>query len=833
MPRPIPADIPAVEPAPLATGEFLSDGLKLTYEVHGESGPWMIFHPGVGFPRVYFRPLAGMLRNHFRCLLLDPRGVAESEGPEDDEGYAIEHMARDVRALVDHLDVDRVHLFGHSLGSNVMLEVAINFPEVVDQLFLISFAAYTKGVQPFLDWVRAGATPKQDVLIASHEAAGPTLSDDGIDDDYGQACGLVWAPHVLHGRLEPRILWSMGQWERPAGALWGRDSAMFVTGLMTRIDQRHDLSRLRCPTHLFYGAYDQYAAPTVPLARQFVPRLTTSMLAVSNHHGHVEEPGRVAEVVLRKTGAVEADALALRADVQVVEQEDGSLVLDDLFTSRSLPLDELEAGILEHFGHPLEAIVERVLADLGDGYEEAQVGEAVADFAASLSAMAMLDEGRDGLEVEALQSTVARELLETERWHELRGAVEQAITEVAFHRERFKENRLTISAAMSPDAYRKVPVMTKAELRANFPGKLVPDGVDVAELLAGGDLSINSTSGSSDERLQVLFDYRVGRLPDAYRRLWHVHDTVDIERGAVFTSPICAGFECHLGKLTMEERLRDSTLTLNSCDDPMAITDEEVRAIASEMNTFEPDTLFTNPWYAVCLLKRVAALGLSLPPLRAVLSSYQFLTMRHRKLMEEGFGTRVFSYYGATDLGGSLIGTECYRGNMHVRCDHVHVELTPPAPPSKVFGDLGMVTVTTLKSPMMPLLRYEVGDLARPAPACDCEGGLGWPCIELEGRLKDVVVRPHDGQALTTKRVDDAIGAADLDFYRLSQDDEVFTLEYVGADGGDVERVGPRLRRLLGPGARLELEEVEAFAPERSLKFRQTSSRSPGVPGGW
>src|SRR5690606_26414390 len=112
----------------------------------------------------------------------------------------------------------------------------------------------------------------------------------------------------------------------------------------------------------------------------------------------------------------------------------------------------------------------------------------------------------------------------------------------------------------------------------------------------------------------------------------------------------CAGFECHLGMTSKAQRTRGSTLPLNSCDDPFAISDEEVRAIIGEMSDYRPRVLFVNPWYAVVLLRRARALALTLPDVDVVLTSYQYLTRRHRQLLREGFGAPVFSYYGATDL---------------------------------------------------------------------------------------------------------------------------------------------------------------------------------------
>jgi pimeloyl-ACP methyl ester carboxylesterase len=50
---------------------------------------------------------------HFKTVTFDHRGVGASSGSPP---YAVEQWARDVVALLDHLDVGAAHLVGHSTG---------------------------------------------------------------------------------------------------------------------------------------------------------------------------------------------------------------------------------------------------------------------------------------------------------------------------------------------------------------------------------------------------------------------------------------------------------------------------------------------------------------------------------------------------------------------------------------------------------------------------------------------------------------------------------------------------------------------------------------------
>jgi phenylacetate-CoA ligase len=807
--------VPPVEPAPARVGSFeSSDGLRLAYEEHGGEGPLYVFVPGLGFSREYFRPLAGMVASWGRCVLLDNRGAGESEPPASDDGFALERHVEDLLGLLKHLDAGPAHLVGHSFGANVVIGAARAQPDAAGALTLISPALSAALVQPSLDGVLAGADEGLRAIVRRVEDAGPAMASGTLPAEYARATAEIYQDHVLRTPISNSLATAMRQSDAAVAALWGRESAFRITGMMARFDQQDDVASLDLPVMVVTGEGDAYCAPTLAILRERLPRGTFLELDQSLHHAHIEEPARIADAMWVRSAPAGA---RLRFDVTLSEEGE-DFVLEDEATGFRYLMGDAAAELARSLdGRPVSAVVESFLAEAGDEYDEEDAAEAIEDFVAELMSCGLLAEGLSQRAIRARQRDARRATREEERFAAVQEAIADAVRRVPFHRDRFQELGLDPDELTSPEDLRRLPVMTKVDIRKNFPDRLVPDDLDVKQLLADGTLSVGATSGTTDERLQVLFDFAAGGLPEHYEDFWALEEGVG--RGAVFTSPLCAGFECHLGMTTREERTRGATLTLNSSDDVMSISDEEVQAIAREMNEFEPQVLFVNPWYGVWFLRRVAALGLTLPPLAAVLPSYQYLTRRHRKLLSEGFGAPVFSYYGATDLGGALIGAECAEGSMHVREDHVYVEVVPLEDDPSV----GKLLVTTLNNPYMPLIRYEVGDVAAVDVArCSCLRDAEWEPLRLEGRAKDLL---HDasGGVVTTRRVDDAIGEDDVDFYRLRQTgDRSYQLEAMPAEGGDLDAVTERLRAVLGADAEVRVREVRRFSPERSLKFRQT-----------
>src|SRR4051812_32898692 len=114
----------------MATFEF--EGRRLAYEEHGEGPRVTVLLHGLLFSRRMHRPLADHLagRGH-RVITLDLLGHGESEQPPDMWRYSMPIFARQVIALLDHLEVDQAVIGGTSLRANVTLEVAVAAPERV------------------------------------------------------------------------------------------------------------------------------------------------------------------------------------------------------------------------------------------------------------------------------------------------------------------------------------------------------------------------------------------------------------------------------------------------------------------------------------------------------------------------------------------------------------------------------------------------------------------------------------------------------------------------------------------------------------------------------
>jgi dienelactone hydrolase len=137
---------PAVEERALSVGEF-----KVNVTTAG-AGPAIVMLHGEGNAQGWkqWQGLAGLAQS-YRLIVPDMVGFGKSSRPDEVPGY--EEQAKVVHELLDILKVDRATIAGYSWGGQVGLEVAIDWPERVQNLILVA-STYDKGQLPRLPKVR-------------------------------------------------------------------------------------------------------------------------------------------------------------------------------------------------------------------------------------------------------------------------------------------------------------------------------------------------------------------------------------------------------------------------------------------------------------------------------------------------------------------------------------------------------------------------------------------------------------------------------------------------------------------------------------------------------
>ena len=225
---------------------------------------------------------ADALRAQRRVIRFDLAGFGLT-GPDPDDDYAIERYVRQVRAVLDHLGVQRVVLGGNSLGGQVAWSAALAMPQRVAQLVLVDAGGYLLAPQEVPVALRlariAALRPVLEVLLPR----GLVLAS--VRNVYGD-------PTKVTPELVDRY-YDMALRTGNRRALGHRMDIGFADGA-------ERIRALAMPTLVLWGGRDRL----IPVAsgRQFARDVARSRLVVFDDLGHLphqEDPQRTVRELQR------------------------------------------------------------------------------------------------------------------------------------------------------------------------------------------------------------------------------------------------------------------------------------------------------------------------------------------------------------------------------------------------------------------------------------------------------------------------------------------------------------------------------------------------------
>jgi 3-oxoadipate enol-lactonase len=112
-----------------------TNGIETNYEIHGREGaPWLVFGHSLACSVRMWDPQIAALADRYRILAYDTRGHGDSDAPKG--AYALETLADDLKALLDHLGIRKAHFCGLSMGGMIGQTFALRYPGVFATLTL-------------------------------------------------------------------------------------------------------------------------------------------------------------------------------------------------------------------------------------------------------------------------------------------------------------------------------------------------------------------------------------------------------------------------------------------------------------------------------------------------------------------------------------------------------------------------------------------------------------------------------------------------------------------------------------------------------------------------
>ena len=115
------------------------DSVDCSYFIKG-SGPAVFFVHGIGARKTSWNEVCKYLEKDFTCISYDLRGHGDS--PKGFLPYSLKDLVNDLETLRQKLDIQQIHIVGHSLGGMIGPAYALSFSENVKSVSLLSTAAF-------------------------------------------------------------------------------------------------------------------------------------------------------------------------------------------------------------------------------------------------------------------------------------------------------------------------------------------------------------------------------------------------------------------------------------------------------------------------------------------------------------------------------------------------------------------------------------------------------------------------------------------------------------------------------------------------------------------
>jgi pimeloyl-ACP methyl ester carboxylesterase len=121
------------------------NGVSMYYEEHGEGDPLLLLHGGIAGGEI-LADIVPRFADRRRVIVPDLQGHGRTA--DIDRPLRAEHLADDVAALIEQLGLGRADVLGYSLGGEVTWRLAIQHPDQIRRIVVVSTSCRRSGSFP-------------------------------------------------------------------------------------------------------------------------------------------------------------------------------------------------------------------------------------------------------------------------------------------------------------------------------------------------------------------------------------------------------------------------------------------------------------------------------------------------------------------------------------------------------------------------------------------------------------------------------------------------------------------------------------------------------------
>ena len=244
-------------------------------------GPTLVtLHGGPGYPSASLQPLEALAVDR-RVVFYDQLGCGNSDRPDDPSLWTLERSVDELERLLRHLDLEEVHLLGHSWGTMLAVDFYLAHREAVRSMVLVS---------PALSAARWEEDSERLISQFPTELRAIHADPDATEEDVDRLKSEYMNRHFLRLPEEPEPVKHAMESFGPQVyiTMWGPNE-FTPTGPLKEYERTDDLATISVPVLYLCGRYDSATPASTRFYASLTPGADTRIFENSAHHSFLED----------------------------------------------------------------------------------------------------------------------------------------------------------------------------------------------------------------------------------------------------------------------------------------------------------------------------------------------------------------------------------------------------------------------------------------------------------------------------------------------------------------------------------------------------------------
>ncbi|MDR2406751.1 MAG: hypothetical protein LBE13_01355, partial [Bacteroidales bacterium] len=300
-----------------------------------------------------------------------------------------------------------------------------------------------------------------------------------------------------------------------------------------------------------------------------------------------------------------------------------------------------------------------------------------------------------------------------------------SIHNIPYYREIANKKGINPSKETIFSDIQKFPILTKDIIREHFD--------ELKSELPGVAVHTNTSGGSTGVPVQFLQDH--------YFRMKSLGLIFDEFSGYEFGDKLIKLWGSERDIIQGSDKFRNKIANLllyrQKLLNSFRMSEQDMGIYVKKINKFRPKYMIAYVQSVYELAKFIEQKGIFIHKMRGIITSAGTLYDDFRKKIESVFQCPVYNRYGSREVG--QIAMECSKHEgLHLNIFNKYIEILNSQNEAVYDGQMGRIIITTTNNFIMPLIRFDIGDMGIPTSrVCSC--GIGLPLLaEVKGRTVNV-----------------------------------------------------------------------------------------------